>query len=100
MTTQAPQQPQYKKPLPRATAESQPFWAACKRHEVVFQKCRKCGKARHYPQPLCPNCHSFEYEWIKSTGKGKVHSYTIAHRAFHPGFEGETPYVIVIVDME
>jgi uncharacterized protein len=37
-------------------------------------------------------------EWIKAGGKGRVYSWTVAVRQFHPAFE--VPYVIAIVELE
>jgi hypothetical protein len=65
-----------------------------------LQKCGQCGKVRHYPRPLCDACHSFDVVWIDATGRGKVHSWTVAHHAFHPGFKNELPYVLAIVDLD
>jgi uncharacterized OB-fold protein len=33
-------------------------------------------------------------------GTGTVHTWTVAHHAFHPGFKGELPYVLVTVDLD
>jgi len=90
---------QYKKPLPRPTGDTQPFWEFCKKHELRFQRCGKCGTFRHYPRPLC-HCGSFEVEWVQVEPKGKVHSWVTAHQAFHPGFADELPLPIVIIDVD
>jgi uncharacterized OB-fold protein len=29
-----------------------------------------------------------------------VHSWTVAHHAYHPAFKGEVPYVLLTVDLE
>ena len=90
----------YKKPLPRPTGDTAPFWEFCKKHELRFQRCSKCKTFRHYPRPLCASCGSFDYEWVQVAPKGKVHTWVTAYRAFHPGFEGELPVPIVIVDID
>ena len=91
---------EYKKPIPRPTGESQPFWDFCKKHELRFQRCSKCNTFRHYPRPLCGECGSFDYDWVQVAPKGTVHSWVTAHRAFHPGFAEELPLAIVIVDVD
>jgi uncharacterized OB-fold protein len=48
--------------------------------------------------PLCPECHSFEFEWITSSGQGKIYSYTIVRHQTHPAFP--VPYTMVLVEME
>ena len=91
---------EYKKPLPMPTMDSTGFWEGCKRHELVIQRCTDCGKYRHYPQPMCPDCHSLSWEWAKVSGKGKIYTYTICHRAFHPGWADEVPYAVVTVGLD
>ncbi|RLC72401.1 MAG: hypothetical protein DRI26_03045 [Chloroflexi bacterium] len=91
---------QYSKPLPVITAETREFWQGCKRHELVFQRCKDCGTYRHYPRPMCPSCGSWNVEWAKVSGKGKVYTYIIAHQPFHPAFVNDVPYAVVVVELE
>ena len=90
----------YTKPLPTPTPQTQPYWDAAKQHELRIQRCKSCGKFRHYPQPMCPHCYSFDVEWAKVSGKGKIYTWLIANRAFHPGFASEVPYATVVVELE
>ncbi|MDO8473603.1 MAG: Zn-ribbon domain-containing OB-fold protein [Dehalococcoidia bacterium] len=90
---------EYNKPLPVITEENQPYWDACKRHELRIQRCRNCGRYRHYPRPMCPHCHSLEVEWAKVSGKGKIYNYMISHIAAHPGFAKEVPYGTVTIEL-
>jgi uncharacterized OB-fold protein len=41
-----------------------------------------------------------DYRWVEARGTGKVHSWTISHHAFHPGFKPELPYILVTVDLD
>ncbi len=93
-------QPTAEKPLPEPSLESQPFWDALRAHRLVFQQCASCGKVRHYPRPVCDDCFSMEVTWSQASGRGKVHSWTVCHHAFHPGFKRELPYVVLTVDMD
>jgi len=90
----------YNKPLPQITLETKEFWEGCKRHELLIQRCKDCGTYRHYPRPMCPNCGSWHVEWAKVSGKGKVYTYIVAHRPFHPAFFSDVPYAVVIVELE
>ena len=65
----------------------------------MLQSCGACGKVRHYPRPLCDACYSFDVRWIEAKGTGTVHSWTVTHHAFNPGFKAELPYVLVTVDL-
>lgn len=87
------------RPLPEPTAETQPYWAALREHRLVLQQCAACGSVRHYPRPLCDACYSDEVSWKESAGRGQVHSWTVAHHAFHPAFKSQTPYTLVTVEL-
>lgn len=88
------------KPRPTPTPVSQGFWDGTREGRLMLQRCGACGTIRHYPQPLCPRCQSMAVEWVEASGRGRVHSWTVAHHAYHPAFKGEVPYVLVTVDLE
>jgi hypothetical protein len=41
-----------------------------------------------------------EVEWVEASGRGKIHSWTITHHAFHPGVREDLPYTLATVDLE
>ena len=89
----------YKKPRPQPSVESAPYWDYCNRKELRLQQCLSCGQFVHYPCVLCPVDGSPNLDWVKVSGKGNIFSYTISHRAFHPGFVDDAPYVIAIIEL-
>ncbi|MGB0621559.1 MAG: Zn-ribbon domain-containing OB-fold protein [Myxococcota bacterium] len=97
MTTneEAPARP----PIPK-TEISQGFWDAIAEGRLAIQRCTSCGLLRHYPQLRCPSCHSPDSDWADVSGRGRVHSYTVAHRAFHPAWKDHVPYVIATIELE
>ncbi len=88
------------KPTPHPTAESQPYWDGAAEGRLRLQRCAGCGLVRHYPQLVCTKCYSVAVEWIDASGRGTVHSWTVAHHAFHPAFKTDLPYTLVTVDLE
>ncbi len=92
--------PEYAKPLPELEGLSEEFYAWCKKGELRFQKCRGCATWRHVPREMCAACGSTEWEWQRSTGRGKVFTWTVAVRPLHPAFAGAAPYAPVVVEME
>lgn len=88
------------KPQPHPTEITQPYWDAAHDGKLMLQRCTKCGTIRHYPQLLCTSCYSDGVEWIEASGRGTIHSWTVAHHAFHPAFKGQLPYTLLTVDLE
>jgi uncharacterized OB-fold protein len=49
---------------------------------------------------MCAQCHSFDLEWVRTGGKGTLYTYTVAYRAFHPAFQNDVPYGVVVVELD
>ena len=90
----------YDKLVPSPTPDTQPYWDGLLAGKLVLQRCADCGRPRHYPRPVCDSCFSMNAEWFEASGKGAVHSWTITHYAFHPGFKGDLPYLLLTVDLD
>jgi uncharacterized OB-fold protein len=88
------------RPLPIPSHLTEGFWEAARRHQLVVQRCDACGRLRHYPQYLCPNCYSGLWSWAPVEGTGTVYSYAIAHRAFHPAWSDRVPLAVVTVTLD
>ncbi len=89
----------YSKPLPLIDEESRPFWEALQRHELYVQKCRDCAAVRYYPRALCPECLSSRTEWLRSSGKGQIYTFTVTYQNQSPGFRESLPYIMAYVEL-
>jgi len=87
-------------PLPRVDEDSKGYWEACARHELHVQRCRACGAVRHYPRALCTVCLADDPEWLLSSGRGTVYTYTVTYQNLAPGFRESVPYVLAYVELE
>jgi uncharacterized OB-fold protein len=81
---------------PTPTPETRPFWEGAKRHELMLPRCKACGKCHFYPRGICPHCWSNDLEWIKASGKGKLHTFAIPQRSIM-GIPG--PFITAIVEL-
>jgi uncharacterized OB-fold protein len=88
------------KPQPQIAPGNEPYWQALREHRLVIQRCANCKQLRHYPRPMCDACYSMEFDWQELPARGHVHSWTVTHHPFHPGFKRDVPYVTVTVDLE
>ncbi len=89
---------EYPRPYPQPDRDTATFWDAQNKHELKFQRCTQCGAVRYVVGPLCPECHSFDHEWIASTGRGTIYSFTVVRHQTHPAFP--VPYTMLLVEME
>jgi uncharacterized OB-fold protein len=86
------------KAVPEPTPETRPYWDGAAAGELRIQRCVDCGTPFFYPRSSCPFCASAAIEWFTTSGRARLYSYTITHRAA-PGFEDEAPYAIAVVQL-
>jgi uncharacterized OB-fold protein len=88
-----------KRPRPRPTGLTEPFWDALRAGRLAVQRCLTCGAWRWPPQPACPSCLSEEYRWAPTAGLGRLYSFTVVHRPVDPAMF-DPPYVLGIVELD
>ncbi|MFZ5545010.1 MAG: Zn-ribbon domain-containing OB-fold protein [Pseudomonadota bacterium] len=88
------------KPLPTPDADSQAYWDALKEGQLLLQHCRSCGHVQLYQQAVCRRCLSSQLVHRPASGRGTVHSFSVVHRAPGPAFKQDTPYAVLLVELE
>jgi uncharacterized OB-fold protein len=83
--------------LPRLTATSEFFWTSGQDGQLRFTRCQACGYWLHPTGPICPQCHSWDVAPEAVSGEAVVHTFTVNHQAWIPGFD--PPYVVAIVEL-
>ena len=86
--------------LPTVTDGNRPFWEAGLAGELRFQRCAACGHLRYPISTTCPKCLSRDASWVPVSGRGRVLTYAVFDRAYHPSREGRIPYVVALVQLE
>ncbi len=90
------------KSLPKINKIDQPYWQGATAGKFLLQKCKACGKLQFFPRIVCVDCFSGDLEWVATSGKGKVHSFTWVRVPRNPAFKEEVPicYANIILDEE
>ena len=88
------------KPEPRPAPESLPYWEAAKQHRLELPQCQDCSGHWFPPSLTCPHCLSANLKWSQVSGRGKVFSFVIYDRVYHPSFEADVPYVVALIELE
>ena len=83
--------------LPRVSDTNEFFWTSGEDGTLRFSRCQRCGYWIHPTGPICPECHSWEVAPEAVSGEAVVHTFTINHQAWIPGFD--PPYVVAIVEL-
>lgn len=91
-------------PPPRIAAVptplTQPFWDACNRGELQVQYCTDCARYLFPPRRWCPECLGAAVEWRTVSGRARLHSYLIQHRAAAGYTEADLPYAVALVELD
>ena len=88
------------KPLPVIDHDSAPYWEAAREGRLDIPLCGDCGKNHFYPRAICPHCHSDNLKFDTVSGRGEVHTFTIARRPAGPAFADDVPYVVALIELE
>jgi hypothetical protein len=84
--------------LPRVTEENEFFWTGGADGQLRFLRCEACETYIHPPAPVCPECLGRELSPHPMSGRATVHTFTVNHQPWIPGFP--PPYVVAIVEMD
>lgn len=76
-----------------------PFWEYTARGELRIQACTSCGELRFPPRPCCPHCQSFDSEWRRMSGRGRIWSFVLPHPPLLPWYAEQAPYNAVVVEL-
>ena len=87
------------RPLPQPTPETQHFWDGTRARELRLQRCDACSHVYFPPRPFCPACASRKVSVFAASGRGRLYSYVINHRA-PPDSGFEPPYSIAVVELD
>jgi uncharacterized protein len=89
-----------RKPLPTPDADTAAFWRGLHDGKLLLQHCDDCGHVQYYQQATCRACGRENITHRAASGRGKVHSFSVVHRAPGPAFKADVPYAVVLVELE
>jgi uncharacterized OB-fold protein len=90
----------FRSDLPEPDPETAPFWDAARDGRLLVRHCNACDATTFYPRPFCPKCWSEDVDWIESTGRATLYTWSVVHVNDLPPFPERVPYVAAIVTLE
>ena len=82
----------------RPSELSEPFWKAAAEHRLVVPRANDGGSFFFPPERYVPGTTDTDWQYVESTGRGTVYTYSIVHRPMSPDFSA--PYVLAVVDLD
>jgi uncharacterized OB-fold protein/acyl dehydratase len=89
---------QRRRPRPARSHDNAFFWEGVATGELRIQRCARCQVLRHPPGPMCPRCHSLDWDFVVSAGRGHVYSFVVAHHPPVPPFR--YPNAIALIELD
>lgn len=83
-----------------ADTENLQFFQWCAQHSLHLQACSACRLLRYPPTTACPWCACPQATWQTVDARGTVYSYTEVQHAIQPAFKTQTPYVVLLVELD
>jgi uncharacterized protein len=83
---------------PLSNPEYQEFYAYIDQRDLQLQRCSTCGAVRFPVSPVCFACFSDEWEWQRSSGRGRVSSWVVFRRQYFEDYP--PPYTVAQVEMD
>ena len=90
------------RPSPVPDAESEPFFQAAGRSELLIRQCPACG-AWAWPVPryaTCQNCLAPGLEWKRASGAGVIHAVTRVHYVPADDDPSWVPFMLGVVELD
>ena len=85
-------------PLPAPTVYTAPFWNACQESRLEVPACNACGDLFFPGGPVCPHCLSYDLGTRELSGLGRVFSFVVYRRTYHPAIPA--PYVVALIELD
>ena len=83
------------RPRPGITRDNAFFWEGVEAGRLLIQRCAACARLRHPPGPMCPACHSLEWNTVEASGRATLYSFALHFHPTIPPFEAGHPVALV-----
>lgn len=90
--------PKIKRSKPGISDDNRFFWEGVTAGKLLIQRCTACGDLHHPPGPVCPKCHSFDWDTVEASGKGTIYSFIVMHYPEVPPFDHPNPIGLIELD--
>jgi uncharacterized OB-fold protein len=88
------------RPLPDSRNAGAAFWSSAAQGVLVVPKCDACLRTFWHPRPRCPHCGSERVAWMRSSGRGRIHTFTVVRQSGDPYFRAKVPYAVAMIDLD
>lgn len=84
--------------LPVIDRDNEAYWTWGRDGKLAIYRCAGCEYFVHPPVPFCPECESRDVAPQAVSGRGRIVTFTVNHKAWVPGLP--VPYILALVAIE
>lgn len=81
--------------LPVIDRDNAAYWTWGREGRLAIHRCAACAYFVHPPVPFCPRCESRDVGPQAVSGRGRIVTFTVNHKAWVPDLAA--PYVLALV---
>jgi len=96
---QAAAAPSASLPVPDIDDVNRPYFAGTAVGELRICHCPRCDALFRFAHACCPNCWFQNPDFVVSSGRGEVETFTVVHQAPYESFTNKIPYVIALIQL-
>ena len=87
-------------PAPEITDLNRPYWDGLATGVLRHQHCSTCSNNWLPARDACPNCLAPDPVWTAASGRGRIVSWVVYHKAYHDAFADRVPYDVTLVELD
>ncbi|MCY4608396.1 MAG: OB-fold domain-containing protein [bacterium] len=87
-------------PAPETNDLNRPYWDGLAAGELRHQHCSNCGNNWLPAREACPRCLATDPVWQPASGRGRIVSWVVYHKAYHNAFADRVPYDVSLVELD
>ncbi len=91
---------EYNKPIPVPSSESKPYWDGLRDQQVDDAALRRLPGLLVSALAALPALQLRQVDLDAASGRGRIFSYVVYHRVYHPGFADEVPYAVAVIELD
>jgi uncharacterized OB-fold protein len=88
------------KPTPILDNLSREWFEAAAEGRFLIQRRGHDGGYQWYPRAHALGTLDTDVEWVEASGRGVVHTFSVAYRSGNEEFAEDCPYVLAIIELE
>lgn len=86
--------------LSEPSPETKGYWDGIRDGRLRIKRCSGCTHHQHPRRLICTHCNGTDFDWVETSGRAKVYTFSTVYRAPRPEFEAQVPYTVGVLELQ